>query len=103
MVEPGNRGWGSIRTMHKVLITAGASGIGREMVHAFTAAGAKVAVIDIDTALLATLHVAHPAVITETCDLAERKQVENVVPRVIAALGGLDVLINNAGIAGATT
>jgi NAD(P)-dependent dehydrogenase (short-subunit alcohol dehydrogenase family) len=88
--------------MQKVLITAGASGIGREMVHAFAATGAKVAVIDIDAALLETLRVSHPAVITELCDLADRAQIEGVVPRVVAALGGLDVLINNAGIAGAT-
>jgi NAD(P)-dependent dehydrogenase (short-subunit alcohol dehydrogenase family) len=89
--------------MQKVLITAGASGIGREMVHAFSAAGARVAVIDIDASLLATLRVSHPTVITETCDLANRAQIERVVPGIIAALHGLDVLVNNAGIAGATT
>ena len=38
--------------MRKVLITAGASGIGREMVHAFAATGAKVGVVDIDAPLL---------------------------------------------------
>jgi NAD(P)-dependent dehydrogenase (short-subunit alcohol dehydrogenase family) len=89
--------------MQKVLITAGASGIGREMVHAFSAAGARVAVIDIDASLLATLRVSHPTVITETCDLANRAQIERVVPGIITALHGLDVLVNNAGIAGATT
>jgi NAD(P)-dependent dehydrogenase (short-subunit alcohol dehydrogenase family) len=94
---------GQHRLMQKVLITAGASGIGREMVHAFSAAHAKVGVIDIDAPLLATLRLSHPAVITETCDLANRAQIEEVVPRVIASLGGLDVLVNNAGIAGATT
>ena len=74
------------------------------MVQAFAATGAKVAVIDIDAAMLETLRrLAIPAVITELCDLADRAQIERVVPRVIAALGGLDVLINNAGIAGATT
>ena len=88
--------------MKRVLITAGASGIGREIVHAFAAIGAQVAVIDVDASLLATLRVAHPAVITEICDLAVRTQIEAVVPRVIATLGGLDVLVNNAGIAGAT-
>ena len=89
--------------MQKVLITAGASGIGREMVHAFCAAGAKVGVIDIDASLLATLRVSHPAVITETCDLGDRTQIERVVPGIIASLHGLDVLVNNAGIAGATS
>jgi len=89
--------------MQKVLITAGASGIGREMVHAFVGAGAKVAVVDIDASLLASLRVAHPAAITATCDLADRAQIERVIPHVIAALHGLDVLVNNAGIAGATS
>jgi len=89
--------------MKRVLITAGASGIGREIVHAFSAIGAQVAVIDVDASLLATLRVAHPAVITDTCDLAVRAQIEAIVPRVIATLGGLDVLVNNAGIAGATS
>jgi NAD(P)-dependent dehydrogenase (short-subunit alcohol dehydrogenase family) len=89
--------------MQKVLITAGASGIGREMVHAFVAAGAKVGVIDIDASLLATLRVAHPTVVTEVCDLADRSQIASVVPHILTALGGLDVLVNNAGIAGATS
>jgi NAD(P)-dependent dehydrogenase (short-subunit alcohol dehydrogenase family) len=62
--------------MQRVLITAGASGIGREMVHAFAAAGAKVGVVDIDAPLLETLRVSHPAVITELCDLADRAQIE---------------------------
>ena len=89
--------------MQKVLITAGASGIGREIAHAFAAAGAKVGVLDIDATLLGTLHVAHPAMLTGICDLADRAQIEREVPRIIQALGGLDVLVNNAGIAGATT
>jgi len=88
--------------MKKVLITAGASGIGREMVRAFAQEGAQVAVIDIDEAALAALHAELPAVTTQTCDLAELAQLEQAVVRSIAALGGLDVLINNAGIAGPT-
>ena len=88
--------------MKKVLITAGASGIGREMVRAFAATGAEVAVLDVDAAGLASLRTELPTVIAEPCDLAERAQVEAVMPRLIAALAGLDVLVNNAGIAGAT-
>jgi len=88
--------------MQRVLITAGASGIGREIARAFSAAGAKVAVVDIDAAALATLQTELPAVIAEGCDLGELGQIEAVVPRVIEALGGLDVLVNNGGIAGQT-
>ena len=88
--------------MQKVLITAGASGIGREMVRAFAAAGAKLAVIDVDAAALLALHGELPQAHTEVCDLAELAQIERAVPRCLVALGGLDVLINNAGIAGPT-
>jgi len=88
--------------MQKVLITAGASGIGREMVRAFTAAGARVAVLDVDAAGLDALRHELPATITDACDLAELVAVEKTVPRCLAALEGLDVLVNNAGIAGPT-
>jgi len=89
--------------MQRVLITAGASGIGREIARAFSAAGAKVAVVDIDATALTTLQTELPAVIAEGCDLGELAQIEVVVPRAIEALGGLDVLVNNAGIAGPTS
>jgi len=88
--------------MQKVLVTAGASGIGLEIVRAFSGAGATVAVVDIDAAALTKLQAGSPGVIAERCDLGELDQIESVVPRVIEALGGLDVLINNGGIAGQT-
>jgi len=88
--------------MQRVLITAGAAGIGREIARAFVGAGARVCVLDIDATALAALRVELPAVTVEVCDLAELAQIEAVVPRAIAALGGLDVLVNNAGIAGPT-
>jgi NAD(P)-dependent dehydrogenase (short-subunit alcohol dehydrogenase family) len=88
--------------MQKVLITAGASGIGREMARSFAAAGARVAVIDVDAASLAALGRELPGLVTEVCDLADLVQIETAVPRCLAALDGLDVLINNAGIAGST-
>ncbi|HEX6396784.1 MAG TPA: SDR family oxidoreductase [Steroidobacteraceae bacterium] len=88
--------------MQRVLVTAGASGIGREIARAFMGAGAKVAVVDIDAAALSTLPDELPGVITDRCDLGELDQIESVVPRIIEALGGLDVLVNNGGIAGQT-
>jgi len=88
--------------MKKVLITAGASGIGREMVRAFVKDGARVAVIDIDPNALSALRAELTVASTETCDLGEPAQTEAAVNRAIAALGGLDVLINNAGIPGPT-
>lgn len=86
----------------RVLITAGASGIGRAMAHAFAQNGASVAVIDIDEAALKTLAAELPGVETFKCDVSSRVEIEQVVPQAIGALGGLDVLVNNAGISGPT-
>lgn len=88
--------------MQKVLVTAGASGIGREIAQAFVRAGARVAVVDIDTAALDALLAEVPAIVGEVCDVGDLNHVEVVVPRMISTLGGLDVLVNNAGIAGST-
>ena len=58
--------------------------------------------IDIDAVALHKLREDWPAMIAESCDLGELAQIELVVPRVIEALDGLDVLVNNGGIAGPT-
>jgi NAD(P)-dependent dehydrogenase (short-subunit alcohol dehydrogenase family) len=88
--------------MQKVLITAGASGIGREIARAFNKAGARVHVVDVDAAGLNALRGDSLAISTEVCDLADFDAIEAMVPRAIESLGGLDVLVNNAGIAGPT-
>ena len=86
----------------KVLITAGASGIGREMARSFVASGASVFVVDIDAAALAALAKESPRIETAECDLSCRADIERVVPAAVNALGGLDVLVNNVGISGPT-
>ena len=86
----------------RVLITAGAAGIGREFVRAFAATGAKVFICDIDTKSLDALAKEIPGLIAKPCDMSKRADIERMVPDAVAALGGLDVLINNAGIAGMT-
>jgi NAD(P)-dependent dehydrogenase (short-subunit alcohol dehydrogenase family) len=88
--------------VQRVLITAGASGIGREFVRAFAADGAKLFVCDIDEQALAGIAKMVPGIITARCDMAKRAEIESMMPAAVAALGGLDVLINNAGIAGLT-
>ena len=85
-----------------VLITAGASGIGRAMALRFARQGARVFVVDIDAPALRALTQEQPGILTSVCDIGERNAVESVIPEAIEALGGLDVLINNAGIAGPT-
>jgi NAD(P)-dependent dehydrogenase (short-subunit alcohol dehydrogenase family) len=84
----------------RVLVTAGAGGIGRAIACAFASAGAVVFVCDIDEAALGQLREQLPSVMTSVCDIADRGSVARMVAESAAALGGLDVLVNNAGIAG---
>ena len=86
----------------RVLITAGASGIGLEMSQAFLREGAKVHTCDIDRAALDQLAETAPGVTWSVCDVSDRAQVSALVDDAIRALGGLDCLVNNAGIAGPT-
>jgi len=86
--------------MQRVLVTAGASGIGLEIARAFLAQGARVFACDINEAALAAA--AGEGILTARCDMAKRAEIERMVPGAVEALGGLDVLVNNAGIAGLT-
>ncbi|MBS0241018.1 MAG: SDR family oxidoreductase [Proteobacteria bacterium] len=86
----------------RVLITAGASGIGLKAVEAFTREGAKVHTCDIDKLALRDLKVSHPEVTQSVCDVSDRKQVAALFDDALRNLGGLDCLVNNAGIAGPT-
>jgi NAD(P)-dependent dehydrogenase (short-subunit alcohol dehydrogenase family) len=86
----------------RVLITAGAAGIGREFARAFAATGAKVFICDIDTKSLDALAKEIPSLAAKPCDMSKRAEIERMVPDAVASLGGLDVLINNAGVAGMT-
>jgi NAD(P)-dependent dehydrogenase (short-subunit alcohol dehydrogenase family) len=86
----------------RVLVTAGAGGIGRAIAEAFVADGASVFVCDIDKTALLHMQTQLPSVRTAVCDIAERAAVSQMVADAASALGGLDVLVNNAGIAGPT-
>jgi NAD(P)-dependent dehydrogenase (short-subunit alcohol dehydrogenase family) len=87
----------------RVLITAGAGGIGREIARAFAANGAKVFVCDIDAKGLETLVQEIEDLTTTLCDVSKREDIERMVTSAIESLGGLDVLVNNVGISGPTT
>lgn len=92
----------STQDKQRVLITAGAGGIGRAIATAFAEAGAKVHVCDIDEAALAALQTQLPGISTSVCNIADRAAVQAMLKQAVADLGGLDVLVNNAGIAGPT-
>ena len=83
----------------RVLVTAGANGIGRAVAEAFLEEGARVFVCDVDQAGLDTL----PSEIGRLrCDVSDRGQVAALFEAALDTLGGLDCLVNNAGIAGPT-
>ena len=86
----------------RVMVSAGAGGIGLAIARAFVAEGARVAVCDVDPAALATLAHTDPALHASTCDVAQRPEVARWFDAALAHLGGLDCLVNNAGIAGPT-
>lgn len=86
----------------KVLITAGAGGIGRAVAAAFAATGAQVHVCDLDPQALDHLRAQMPGVTTRVCDIGDRASVQAMMQQATDAMGGLDVLVNNAGIAGPT-
>jgi NAD(P)-dependent dehydrogenase (short-subunit alcohol dehydrogenase family) len=86
----------------RVLVTAGAAGIGLAIVRAFLREGAKVHVCDVDETALAALAEAHPEVTRSVTDVSDRAQVAKLFDAAVRALGGIDCLVNNAGIAGPT-
>lgn len=86
----------------RVLVTAGASGIGYAIATSFAEAGAKLHICDIAKTALDACAAAHPDWGTSLCDVSEEAEVERLFQEAEAHLGGLDVLVNNAGIAGPT-
>ena len=87
---------------HRVLVTAGASGIGLATARAFVAEGARVLVCDVDKPALAALATSDAAIAAVEADVADPAAVDRLFDEVDARLGGLDTLVNNAGIAGPT-
>jgi NAD(P)-dependent dehydrogenase (short-subunit alcohol dehydrogenase family) len=86
----------------RVLVTAGASGIGRAIADLLIDNGARVHVCDVSKTFLENFRSAHPDHGTSVCDVSDEAQVERLFADVRSTLGGLDALINNAGIAGPT-
>lgn len=86
----------------RVMITAGAQGIGKAIALAFLDAGAQVAVCDINQDSLMAVRADHPNLVTCVADVSDPTQVARFFETAQAQLGGLDVLVNNAGSAGPT-
>ena len=81
----------------RVAVTAGAAGIGRVMADSFAACGARVFLCDVDREALAACP--HPSVFA---DVETPEGCDAFMDAALGRLGGLDILLNNAGIAGPT-
>jgi 2-deoxy-D-gluconate 3-dehydrogenase len=79
----------------RALVTGGGSGLGQAMAEALLEAGAKVAIAGRSERVLEVA--AETGAIALQVDLADRSQTMDLVDRAVEALGGLDVLVNNAG------
>jgi NAD(P)-dependent dehydrogenase (short-subunit alcohol dehydrogenase family) len=87
----------------RVVITAGGGGIGLIIAKAFVAAGDRVHVCDVNAEAVERVTRDNPAITGTVCNIADRAAVERFVEEAVDELGGIDVLVNNAGIAGPTT
>ena len=83
----------------RVVVTGGGSGIGLAVALAFEQAGACVHVCDVDSSALAALS-SQTTISSTTADVVSFEQVASMFEDVVTNLGGLDVLVNNAGTAG---
>ncbi|NBR34477.1 MAG: SDR family oxidoreductase [Rhodobacteraceae bacterium] len=86
----------------RVVVSAGGSGIGRAIVEGFIAQGAQVATCDINPDFVSDLKASFPKLFVRQVDVANKTAVSEFCDDAIRALGGLDCLVNNAGIAGPT-
>ena len=82
----------------RVLVTAGANGIGLAIARTFAAHGARVHVCDVDENSLQEIKDFGKT----RADVSDIREVENLFSEIKSTFGGLDVLINNAGVAGPT-
>ena len=86
----------------RVLVTAGAAGIGLETARAFLEEGARVHVCDVDERALSALRSSDPELSATLADVSDRAAVDGLFDDLLSRLGGLDALVNNAGISGPT-
>ena len=86
----------------RVFVSAGAAGIGAAIAEAFVQAQAKVYICDVNAAAVADARSRLPDLHAGIADVSDRAQVDAIIDDARQKLGGLDVLINNAGIAGPT-
>lgn len=86
----------------KVVITAGASGIGLSIARLLYSQGVQIAICDVDANALRTVCVELEGCVAVEADVSDETAVDTFFDKVQDTFGGLDALVNNAGIAGPT-
>jgi NAD(P)-dependent dehydrogenase (short-subunit alcohol dehydrogenase family) len=86
-------------TGRRVLITGAARGIGAALAERLHERGARVAVMGLEEELLASVAARCGGAWWASCDVTDRETVEQSVERAVGELGGLDVVVANAGVA----
>jgi NAD(P)-dependent dehydrogenase (short-subunit alcohol dehydrogenase family) len=86
----------------RVVVTAGASGIGRAIADMLIGHGARVHICDVEDGFLEDFAAAQPGAGATRADVSSEVDVDRLFDEAAAKLGGLDALINNAGISGPT-
>ena len=81
-----------------VLITGATGGIGNELVKKFITLGANVLATGTKSEKLDTIKKKYPDIRVKKFDISEHLRIEEFIDNVVLELGGLDVLVNNAGI-----
>ena len=84
----------------RVIVTAGGSGIGNVILKRFLDSGASVFTCDVDPAAVEALRESEPRAGATVADVAREADVDRLFEEAQAHLGGLDVLVNNAGVGG---
>ena len=84
----------------RVVVTAGASGIGLAIAQRFLDSGCQVFICDIDEPALESALSDNPGLQGLITNVGESRSVEIFFTEAMATMGGIDVLVNNAGISG---
>jgi len=101
----GDKKAGAILQGQIAIVTGAGSGVGRSIASGLAKAGASVALFDIDkqaaqeTSRLISDEFAQAQTLVVKCDVSNEKSVQNAYKKLLAQFGGLDILVNAAGVA----
>ena len=82
----------------KIILTGGSRGIGLSMLDRFYSLGSKVLIIGSNKENLEKTKQKYPGIFSEAFDLNNHSEISDLFKKCVTQLGGLDILINNAGI-----